>query len=175
MHLSTRPIAPRALDILKTGSVLVGVCVLISHLFASRAHAAQAVPSIEGEIDPSDLAYKAPAARFLATYRATGMAGATVDVKDRHTRAGSTFQFGCIVLVATAFVMTSAFAKNGFPPPTHYLGEPAFRARVKTQLRLAGMKGNKQMTACTDALVNRCSTALLAESERRQATGKQAP
>lgn len=125
--------------------------------------------------DPSDLAYTAAAARFLTAYRSTGMAGATVDIKDCYTRAGSTFQFSCIALDATAFVMTSAFAKNGFPPPTEYLGEPAFRARVKTQLRVAGMKDDKQMNSYTDALVNRCSTALLAESERRQATGKPAP
>ncbi len=125
--------------------------------------------------DPSDLAYTAAAARFLSAYRSTGMAGATVDIKDCYTRAGSTFQFSCIAIDATAFVMTSAFAKNGFPPPTEYLGEPAFRARVKTQLRVAGMKDDKQMNSYTDALVNRCSTALLAESERQQPTGKPAP
>lgn len=175
MHMSTRTIAPRAINILKAGSVLVGVCFLILLLFASRAHAAQAAPSIAGRIDPSDLAYTAAAARFLTIYRSSGMAGVTVEIKDCYTRAGSAFQFSCISLDATAFVMTYAFAKNGFPPPTEYLGEPAFRARVNTQLRLAGLKDDRQMTAYTDALVNRCSTALLAESERRQSTGKPAP
>jgi hypothetical protein len=118
--------------------------------------------------DPADLAYTAAAARFLDTYRSTGMAGATGDIKDCYTRAGSTFQFGCIALDATAFVMTYAFAQNGFPPPTDYLGEPAFRARVKTQLRLAGMKDDTQMTAYTNALIRRCGDSLAAESVRRR-------
>ena len=117
--------------------------------------------------DPADLAYTAAAVQFLDTYRSTGMAGAIGDIKDCYTRAGPTFQFSCIVLDAAAFVMTYAFAQNSFPPPTDYLGEPAFRARVKTQLRLAGMRDDTQMTAYTNALIRRCGDALLAASDRR--------
>jgi hypothetical protein len=133
---------------------------------AHTAGSAAATPSPPK--DPADLAYTAAAVRFLDTYRSTGMAGATGDVMDCYTRAGTTFQFGCIVLDATAFVMTYAFAQNGFPPPTDYLGEPAFRARVITQLRLAGMKDDKQMAAYTNALTRRCGDALAAESVRRR-------
>jgi len=149
--------------------VLRAAMVLITMASASAAAppnpARTATPSLAK--DPADLAYTAAAVRFLDTYRSTGMAGATGDIKDCYTRAGSTFQFGCIALDATAFVMTYAFAQNGFPPPTDYLGEPAFRARVKTQLRLAGMKDDTQMTAYTNALIRRCGDTLLAESNRR--------
>ena len=124
-----------------------------------------ATPSLPN--DPADLAYTAAAVRFLETYRSTGMAGANGDIKDCYTRAGSTFQFSCIVLDATAFVMTYAFAQNSFPPPTDDLGEPAFRACVKSQLRLAGMKDETQMTSYTNTLIRRCGDALLAASDWR--------
>jgi hypothetical protein len=118
--------------------------------------------------DTSDLVYTAAAVRFMDTYRSTGMAGATVEIKDWYTRASSTFRFSCIALDATGLVMTYAFSKNSFPPPTEYLSEPAFRARIKSQLRLAGMRGDKQMNVYIDALVDRCSTALTAEGERHE-------
>ncbi len=148
--------------------------VVVTDTVVSSALALAATPvevhgaaAIDQPRDPSDLAYAAAAVRFLDSYRSTGMAGATVDIKDCYTRAGSTFQFSCIALDATAFVMTYAFAKNGFPPPTDYLGEPAFRARVKTQLRLAGVQDDKQTIAYTNVLIRRCGDALLAESNRR--------
>lgn len=152
---------------MSTSKELTVLCFLTLFTLSSLSLAAPIPNPTKDNIDPSDLVYTAAAARFMSAYRSTGMAGATVDIKDCYTRAGSTFQFSCIALDATAFVMTYAFAKNGFPPPTDYLGEPAFRARVNIQLRLAGMQDDKQMVAYTNVLIRRCGDALLAESNRR--------
>jgi hypothetical protein len=119
--------------------------------------------------DPADLAYTAAAESFLKTYRQSGMLGAAGEVEGCYKRAANTFQFSCVALDSMAYVMGEAWAQNGYPVPMASLEYPVFAARVKKQLRIAGMKDDTQMNAYVNALVQRSSVALADASERTKA------
>jgi hypothetical protein len=155
-----RPESRRALLLLLTVGVMGW-----GALSSSPALAATPAPPK----DPADVAYTTAAESFLKTYRQSGMLGAAGEVEGCYKRAGNTFQFSCVALDSMAYVMGEAWAQNGYPVPMASLEYPAFAARVKKQLRIAGMKDDTQMNAYVNALVQRSSLALADASERTKA------